>query len=480
MNEDTYSLVAVGTGFATSSFLHRFLQNSPKNIKVLVLEAGERFEHKEQVERRHDPKFGRGATPDLFINKTPEKSWAFYQAFGGGSNCWWACTPRFLPEDFELKTRYGVGRDWPISYEDLEPFYCDAEHLMQISGDSENSPYPRSRPYPHGPHRLSDPDKILMAAYPGQFFPHPCARSTGAVPGQRAACCNNSKCNLCPIDAKFTIQNGMKSVYSDPRVEIRYGTTVETLEYSSGKIDAVRYRSGGASGKVKADLFALGTNAIFNPHILLRSGIQHKELGKGICEQRTQSVDIDLDGVDNFQGSTTLTGLGYMFYSGDHRKTRAAALVQTSNNPVHSLRNVRGKWLKTLRLNFIYEDFRQPENVVEYDPEIPDKPIVRHPKHSALTDAGIASTKDNVEKLLQYLPAEGYELQKPWETDFHNQCTTPMGDDPETSIVDRNLVHHQYRNLVVLGASVFATAAPPNPTLTLTALSLMSAQALTS
>jgi choline dehydrogenase-like flavoprotein len=53
-----------------------------------------------------------------------------------------------------------------------------------------------------------------------------------------------------------------------------------------------------------------------------------------------------------------------------------------------------------------------------------------------------------------------------------------MGDDPETSVVDRHLIHHQVRNLLVLGGSAFPTSSPANPTLTLSALSLWAADHL--
>jgi len=58
------------------------------------------------------------------------------------------------------------------------------------------------------------------------------------------------------------------------------------------------------------------------------------------------------------------------------------------------------------------------------------------------------------------------------------QCTTPMGLDPATSVVDADLRHHRVRNLLVLGASVFPTCPPANPTLTLSALSTRAARRL--
>jgi choline dehydrogenase-like flavoprotein len=63
----------------------------------------------------------------------------------------------------------------------------------------------------------------------------------------------------------------------------------------------------------------------------------------------------------------------------------------------------------------------------------------------------------------------------PASTESHILGTVVMGNDPATSVVDRTLVHHRLRNLVVLGGSAFPTVSPANPTLTISALSLWSA-----
>jgi len=149
-----YDIIAVGAGFATSFFLHRYLAKTSGPVRVLVLEAGALKSHGDQL-AEGDPlrvTERRQAQADKhFVNKTPEKIWRFFTGFGGGSNCWVACAPRLIPEDFELKTRYGIGMDWPLTYSELEPYYCDAEDLMNIGGHSNRAPYPRSRPYPQEP-----------------------------------------------------------------------------------------------------------------------------------------------------------------------------------------------------------------------------------------------------------------------------------------------------------------------------------------
>ena len=77
------------------------------------------------------------------------------------------------------------------------------------------------------------------------------------------------------------------------------------------------------------------------------------------------------------------------------------------------------------------------------------------------------------------LPVEDVIIAKDFvETDAHVLGTVVMGDDPLLSVVDRHLIHHRVRNLLVLGGSAFPTSSPANPTLTLSALSLWAADHL--
>ena len=84
--------------------------------------------------------------------------------------------------------------------------------------------------------------------------------------------------------------------------------------------------------------------------------------------------------------------------------------------------------------------------------------------------------RELAESFLTPLPIEHIQVPgHPNQTESHILCTTIMGKNPADSIVDAGLVHHQIRNLLVLGGSVFPTASPANPTLTLSALSLRAA-----
>src|SRR5262245_38978806 len=98
-----FELVVVGTGFASTFFLLRWLRERPES-RVLVLERGQldthawRLQHRDRIDRS-----GVLASTDFgatFVNRTPEKPWVYTPAVGGSSNCWYGCTPRLLPNDF--------------------------------------------------------------------------------------------------------------------------------------------------------------------------------------------------------------------------------------------------------------------------------------------------------------------------------------------------------------------------------------------
>ena len=116
----SYDLIVVGTGFASTAFLGEYLRRSDRSARVLVLERGERLTHTEQMVER-----GRLAIEsERSITLGPgSKPWSFRLGFGGTSNAWWGNVPRMTPADFQLKTRFGVGADWPLTYAELEPYY---------------------------------------------------------------------------------------------------------------------------------------------------------------------------------------------------------------------------------------------------------------------------------------------------------------------------------------------------------------------
>ena len=170
---ESYNTIVVGSGFAGAFYLHKLLQRRAATSDVLWLERGRLLSHKEQAS---DPdKIAREGAA-LFDKRGIPKKWIQGCAFGGGSNLWWGCTPRMLPEDFQLRKLYGYSLDWPLSYGELEPYYNEAESIMHIAGEEAPHLFPRSQGFPQPAHRKTDPERMLALKFPGMWISQPCAR----------------------------------------------------------------------------------------------------------------------------------------------------------------------------------------------------------------------------------------------------------------------------------------------------------------
>jgi choline dehydrogenase-like flavoprotein len=473
-----YDVIIVGTSFAASFFLMRYLEHAPASARVLVLERGNEDTKSWQLANRRHSSFD---PDDVFENETPGKEWYTSPGFGGNSKCWMGGTTRMMPGDFQLKSRYGVGTDWPLTYDDLEPHYCVAEKVMTVAGPSD-SPMPRSAPFPIPPHRFSDPDELLKKRFPDRWYGMATARAS--VPtGKRGVCCASGVCSLCPVDAKFTIQNGLSALYRDPRVKLQLRSEVQTLETAAGAVKAVNYIDNGVPKRDTGDLIVLGASALFNPHILLRSGFDHPLIGRRLHEQMPIYVTLDLKGVKCYNGSTLLSGLGYLFYEGEHRREHAACMIETWSSPFgyrpdDALRLEPHRWNERVMFGFLFDDIPSDDNTVKVSPSNPRLPRVHFTDYSDYAKRGAAQIPKMIDKLAEALPVERVFGTGLGTTAAHIQGTVVMGNDPATSVVDRYLVHHQYRNLLVLGSSAYPTASPAYPTLTVAALSLWAADHL--
>ena len=470
-----YDVVIVGTSFAASFFLLRYLEHAPATARVLVLERGNEDTKSWQLANRRHSSI---EPEDVYDNENPRKEWYTSPGFGGNSKCWMGGTTRMMPGDFQLQSRYGVAVDWPVSYADLEPHYTVAEQVMLVSGPAD-SPMQRSQPLPLPPHRFSDPDTLLKQHFPDGWYQMATARAS--IPtGKRGVCCASGICALCPVDAKFTIQNGLAHLYKDPRVTLHLRSEVQTVETAAGVARAVNYIQAGVPQRDTGDLIVLAASALFNPHILLRSGFDHPLIGRRLHEQMPIYVTLDLKGVKCYNGSTVLSGLGYLFYEGEHRRNHAACMIETWSSPFayrpdDALRLQPDRWNERLMLGFLFDDIPSEANRVTVSPHDPRRARVEFGEYSDYAKRGADQIPAMIDKLAQALPVERLVGTSLGTTAAHIQGTVVMGNDPATSVVDRHLVHHQYRNLLVLGSSSYPTASPAYPTLTVSALSLWAA-----
>ena len=452
-----WDVIVAGTSFAAMFFSKAL----PAGLDVLFIEKGAIQPHQDQLAR------GTRYIEEIDQENTSghKKGWVAHTLFGGNSNCWWGQTPRLHPNDFRLRSLYGIGEDWPLSYDDLEPHYLEAEQVMEIAGGGNEHVLPRSAPFPYPPHALTLAETEFARARPDIWFPAPAARANG---GSRNTCCANGVCDLCPIDAKFTILNGL-SAFERPGARLLTKAEVRSVRIEGNRARGVAVRTGfGRTTELRAEVIALATNALFNAAILLRSDLGNAALGRYINEQTAREFFVDIP-IENYYGGTSVTAHCYGLYDGVHRRDNGAVLVESYNSPP-KLRPEPGKWTHRLHLKCIAEDLPLAENRVILTGA--GEPRILWTGHSEYGRKGLDFALRNLATILP-VEIEALYHYRQGETEAHIQGTHRMGTDPATSVVDTRLRSHAAPNLFVLCAGAFPSCSPANPTLTLAALSLL-------
>ncbi|HEU4698416.1 MAG TPA: FAD-dependent oxidoreductase, partial [Gemmatimonadales bacterium] len=162
--EPSADVVIVGAGIVGALMAQRLAR---AGASVLVLEAGPRLALQDVVERyrgspfkddnmapyppsAHAPHPMRSPPNDYIQQKGADPYPVEYiRAVGGTTWHWTGQAWRFMPNDFRIRSLYGVGVDWPIGYDTLEPWYYEAEVEIGVAGpDDEDLGSPRTKPYP--------------------------------------------------------------------------------------------------------------------------------------------------------------------------------------------------------------------------------------------------------------------------------------------------------------------------------------------
>lgn len=204
---------------------------------------------------------------------------------GSGTVSYGAMGWRFMEEDFKMKTIYGHVEgstldDWPISYQDLEPYYEKAEWEIGVSGDDSKNPFapPRKKPQPMPPFENNQEGKVLEEAAKRlgwNPFSIPMLRNSIPYNG-RSGCMRNSICvgNACPVSAKNGTHNTViPTAIKTGNCEVRTDCIVaEVMVNDQGKATGVKYFDAYDQAQVQtADLVVVSAAANETARLLLNS-----------------------------------------------------------------------------------------------------------------------------------------------------------------------------------------------------------------
>ena len=483
-------VAVVGSGFC-GMFVARELVRAGR--EVTIVERGATKSHARQLEDREHALDIPSAAPNHESDpKLADYPWDYVYGVGGCSLHWAGVAPRFLESDFELRTRYGVGRDWPLSARQLEPFYDEAERALAVAGGGDNPLFPSRRPYPQPPQPFAPVDRLL-AGLMKPYFPLPQSRPTRSV-GGRAACCGSATCRLCPVDARYSVLHtaGDEHLLDNPRLTLRERTVAARVRTDRDRVTEIELiQADGERSTLSAGTVVLACNGIENAAILLRSGLGGDDVGKWLYDHEHRLIYMTLDrSARHGKGSSLATGICYDYADGDFRRRRGALLVYPYNpgrllsddlideliggREGRALHNrARNLFDRTLVLDTLGEDLPRRERRVELSPRkdsfgLPRNRI-RYPADSDYLERTRRAVHADLEHRLRPLGAR-IEKTFPVAQGAHQLGTCYMGE--RGGVVDSDQRHHRFENLYVAGGSAFPSYSAHHPTLTITALAI--------
>jgi len=427
---------------------------------------------------------------------------------GGSMNHYAGYCPRFHPSDFEVRTRDGVGQDWPISYWDLKPHYERLELELPVAGDFW--PWGDPHRYPHTAHPVTGGAELCWqgARRLGiQMRVGPVGITNGSF-GNRPHCIYRGLClQGCKVNAK-----GSPLITHIPDAiahgaEIRDGCMASSLEIddASGRVLGVRYLHEGSEHLQRADAVAVAGYSIETPRLLLNStgrrfphgvGNGHDLVGRSVMVQGAPQLAGRFPDEVRMYKAPPPEISSEQFYETDPARgfARGFAIQTVSPLPIGWAEHVLadGHWGQALReymrdynhwyaLGALSELLPRAENRVTVATGVQDShglPVARMDYTQCDNDRrNIAMARRTLGEILEAADAQDILAI---DRDAHLVGGCAMGSAPETSVVDSDHRVWDTPNLFIADGSVMPTQGSANPALTIMALSSRLAERLDS
>jgi glucose dehydrogenase len=518
MSESTVAIV--GSGIVGTAIAHHLTE---KGHDVVVFEKGPEFPYPHEPQFKEQILYLFNDNPKWVLPRDLKRvtlsghygevhldlNGEMGMVVGGSATHWGGVSVRMRPNDFRTKSKYGFGDDWPISYEDLEPYYCRAEEMIGVSGTDEDNPFapPRSKPYPLPPFDLSWDDRLLADRLKSDgivIHTTPQARTRNAYDG-RPACMNFGVCPTCPVGVRYSPNHHLQKAIATGRCTVRANVAVRRIVLDeSGRARAlvIRPNGGGKDEEHAAKVIVVAAGALESARLLLLSkdgrnpngiGNQSGHVGRNLVfhhyyanalrfkeplyagrlgpqtGQSMQFVDPETRGKHggikiDFHSWPVLSSNPWERTSGEEILRDFETMKRTHPIGIHaeSIRSDK----KYVSLSEEKDRFGDPFAHVHYD--LCDLDYETHrwgkklfERFAKATSAAEASYDDD--------PVH-------FSSGAHHMGTCRMAGDPAHGVIDPYCRVHGTSNLFVVGGSSFVGGSGAvHPTLTMTALAIRTA-----
>jgi quinoprotein glucose dehydrogenase len=501
----------LGGGITAAMTAEKLTERS--TAKVIIVEAGDKiFNFQERyAHRKRFLDYNENPYPNDHIRtQTAIGIQSRSMCVGGLAMHWGGATPRFTPEDFRLKTMFGVGDDWPITYDDLEPFYQEAEERIGVAGVQGPANLDiRSKPYPLPPLPLSY-NLVQLKEWAGKsgipFWPNPVAKLSQPYHG-RSKCMRCDTCNICPTGAKYSPDFTFQNLLQSGRIELYDRTLVRKLSLSTDgrKIEeatAINRDRPDDPLRFRAKIFVLAAGYAWTSHLLLLNGVANRSglVGRYMTGHRNLNAFVEVP-LKLYPGIYTTDSLLSKHYQRpgklDKYVRHDLRIWEAKSGRDPRLKDESGKvllgdevladWRKrtstgSARLRAYYDVIPSLESALTLDSTLQNEwgdPLPRiqmadSNESRLLRDFSENQIRGVFENLVRAGGGKILSVQ-PDRFQDHPGGGCRMGTDPSKSVVNSFGRSHDHENLWIAGAPTVVSGGCCNGTLTFAALSLRSA-----
>jgi len=506
--KDDADICIVGAGAAGGVLAYEL---SKAGLKTVVIEAGpfwnpqKDFASDELSMTRlgwQDTRIVSGGKPLQLGHNTSGRG------VGGGTTHFTGVFLRFHESDFRAKSRDGVGEDWPITYQDLEPYYHKIENDIAVSG-------PKHFPWGsfHGPYPYPEREPISANA---EIFRTACetlgirtvvpplAINSAPFDG-RPPCINRGFCNQgCMPNAKFsTLVHHIPKAIGFGAEIIPDSMVTQILTNKEGRVTGVTFVHEGETYEQKARIVILANFVVETPRLLLHSantqypdGLANSSgwVGKAVMVHSSNDIYGKFPEEIRLYKGTPVLATTQDFYETEPSRgfARGYTLHAHGARPVEMAKGISkaaklwGQQLRQTMLDYNFygrvtlvgEVLPEPANCVTLTDEADEYGIPRANVSFTYGDNDNRLIAHAVSKMKEIIQAAGGTPEFETKDTAHMMGGCRMGNDPKTSVTNSFGQTHDIPNLYICSASLFVTSGGGNPTDTVMALAARTADHL--